>query len=87
MKCEFKTVEVEFEDRNDAKIWVVKNQFSRRNISAYQRGELALKLESVWKAKGKENLKTPTGGKSKTPSQNSVKAIDTQKELAKYILT
>ena len=84
LKCEFKTHEIEFEDRNDAKIWVVKNQFSRRNISAYQRGELALELEEVWKAKGKENLKTAQPGKrGGTPSQNSVKAIDTQKELAK----
>ena len=81
LKCEFKTVEVEFEDRNDAKIWVVKNQFSRRNISAYQRGELALKLESVWKAKGKEKqLRKP---KSVCQNSDKQKPIDTKKELAK----
>jgi len=81
LKCEFKTHEIEFEDRNDAKIWVVKNQFSRRNISAYQRGELALKLESVWKAKGKEKqLRKP---KSVCQNSDKQKPIDTKKELAK----
>ena len=83
---EFNIFELEFENRNEAKIWIIKNQFSRRNLTAYQRGELALELEGVWRAKGKENLKTPTGGKNKTTltCQNSDKStIDTKKELAK----
>lgn len=38
---------IRFESLDDAKIWIINNQFSRRNLTAYLRGELALKLESL----------------------------------------
>jgi hypothetical protein len=31
----------------DAKVWVIKNQFARRNLTPYQRAELALALEPL----------------------------------------
>lgn len=48
---EFKTVEMQFATRDDAKIWIIKNQFGRRNLSAYDRSLLALKLKPVIAAK------------------------------------
>lgn len=57
--------------------WIILNQFGRRNISSYQRAMLALKLESVFAKKVKENLSS--GGKG---WQISAK-VDTNKELAK----
>ena len=82
---EVNVIEKDFAERNDARIWIIENQFGRRNISKFDRCVLALKLEDFYKAKAKENLKTSTGGVNPRPLQKSVKAekIDTQKELAK----
>ena len=51
---EFKTAEMQFDDRNDVIIWIIKNQFGRRNLSAYDRSLLALKLKPAIAAKAKE---------------------------------
>lgn len=75
----FKTEEMEFSSRTDAKYWIIKNQLGRRNLSAYDRSVLALKLKPVIAEKAKEQQIR------KSVSQKSVeqKPIDTQKELAK----
>ena len=52
---EFVTTELQFADRNEAKIWIIQNQLGRRNLSAYDRSILALKLKPVIAAKAKEN--------------------------------
>ena len=80
----FETVEMEFASRDDAMVWIIDNQFSRRNLTPFARGELALKRKHIIAAKAKENQACGQGGV--LLSQNSVKAsekIDTQKELAK----
>lgn len=46
---EFQTVEMHFCSREEAKAWIIRNQFGRRNLSAFQRAELALKLEPLLK--------------------------------------
>jgi hypothetical protein len=60
----FTTQEVGTPDwtRTDALIWIIQNQFNRRNLSAYARAELALKLQPLWAEKAKENLKYAEGG-------------------------
>ena len=40
----FQTVEREFDSEGAAQRWVILNQFGRRNLSAYDRSVLALKL-------------------------------------------
>ena len=50
----FKTEEMEFSGRTDAKLWIIKNQLGRRNLSAYDRSVLALKLKPVIAEKAKE---------------------------------
>ncbi len=81
---EFQITELLFDNRNDAKVWIIQNQFGRRNLNLYQRGKLALVLKPLIaeKAKDKQRLSKGRGQKG---SQNSVnlKTIDTQKELAK----
>ena len=52
----FQTKPVTFADRNDAKIWIIRNQFDRRNLSSYTRSVLALKMEDVFKEKAQKNL-------------------------------
>lgn len=77
----FQTVQKDFADRNDAIIWIIRNQFSRRNLPAYERARLALRLKPVIAEKAKEQqLRKPAC----FVSQKSVeqKPIDTQKELA-----
>lgn len=75
----FKIVRKEFADMDEAKAWVIRNQFGRRNLSAYDRSVLALKLKPLIAEKAKEQQAR------KSVSQKSVeqKPIDTQKELAK----
>ena len=78
----YRTVEKQFTDRNDAERWIILNQFGRRNLSAYDRSILALKLKPIIAEKAKENLKV--GAEiTNTGLQKSVKAVNTQKELAK----
>jgi len=78
---EFKTTEKEFSDRDAVKIWIIKNQFGRRNLSAYDRSRLALELEPLIAGKARERQKGGQGGV--LLSQKSVEAkIDTQKEIA-----
>ena len=49
----FRTTEREFESRDSAKIWIIENQFGRRNLSKYDRSVLALQLEPLYAAEAK----------------------------------
>lgn len=42
---EFKTIEIELEDRISAKIWILNNQLARKNLSVFERIELGLKCD------------------------------------------
>lgn len=56
----FDIVRKEFNLRDDVKEWIIKNQLGRRNIPAYVRAELALKLKDEIKAKAKQRQGTRT---------------------------
>jgi DNA modification methylase len=78
---EFRTVNKEFKDGNEAKLWMINNQFGRRNLNAYQRGVLALELESVFRVKAKENqIRKPQSVPQISAEQ---KPIETRQEIAK----
>jgi len=51
----FKTAEKEFTDETDVKIWIIKNQFNRRNLTPFSRSELALELEPLIQEQAKRN--------------------------------
>jgi hypothetical protein len=53
---------INFPDLDSAKIWIIKKQFGRRNLSRFQRIELAMKLEPLIREKAKEKQRTSTGG-------------------------
>jgi hypothetical protein len=78
---------MKFATRDDAKIWIINNQLGRRNLNDAQRIALALKLEPLLKAKGKENQKTGGGDKKSGLTTLSkpidTPAINTRKEVAK----
>ena len=75
---DFDTTKLKFDDRNEAQIWIIKNQFGRRNITNFVRAELALKLKPKIAEKAKQNEKL--GGKGSQKSANH--KIDTREELA-----
>ena len=75
---EFETKQKEFESEEDVKVWIIYNQFGRRNLTPYQRGLLALKLEDCFKQSASANLRTHT----KQGYQNSDKAVHVNKEVA-----
>lgn len=79
----FTTVEMQFGSRADAIIWIIKNQFGRRNLSAYDRSILALKLKPVIAAKAKENLITHTAEGYQGCQKSDKAVVDTKKEIAK----
>jgi hypothetical protein len=75
---DFDTVSKDFKDRDEVKLWIIDNQFGRRNLTKYDRSVLALKKKAIISANAKKNQGTRTD-----ISQKSVKSIDTQKKLAK----
>ena len=57
----FETIEMEFASRDDAMVWIIDNQFSRRNLTPFIRGELALKRKHIIAAKAKKNQQLSEG--------------------------
>lgn len=83
---DYTVVEKEFEDETAAKIWMVTNQFGRRNLNNYQRSVLALSMEELFKEKAKENqVRKPADSvRQNSAEQNEgTTPIETRKELAK----
>lgn len=82
----FAVTEKEFSSREDAMLWMLRNQLGRRNLNSYQRGELALKFEPLLKAEARSRQATSTGGDTPQLTQNSAEAGvkgETRKQLGK----
>jgi hypothetical protein len=84
---DFQIVEKQFDDRDHAIEWIIKNQFGRRNLNDYQRGSLALKLKPIFEARAKANHLANAGDKkSKSAclkSDEPIIKIRTDNEMAK----
>lgn len=76
----FKTVEKNLDSRDDAKIWIIRNQLGRRNLSDYDRGRLALIFEESIAKKAEKHLHLSEG--KGCQKSDKVKPIDTKKEVA-----
>ena len=63
----FEVVNYSFDSRTDAMLWVLDNQESRRNLTAYQRGVLQLKRKPLLAAQAKERM---LAGKGADPVEN-----------------
>src|SRR5262245_33501287 len=68
---------VDLSDRLAAKVWIIQHQLGRRNLTDYQRTELALKLKPLIAAKANQSK----AGRA-LPS-TLTEAVDTRTELAK----
>ena len=77
----YRMVILDFEDKLDAKEWMVNTQKGRRNLTKYQLGQIALKLKSEIeaRARAKEAERKTTFPKSE---KSFLPLVNTTKELA-----
>lgn len=78
---DYRVIEKQFKDKEEAKIWIINNQFGRRNINNYQRSVLALKLESLFAEKAKVRQGTRTDLKH-FPQKSAGSFKESRDELA-----
>lgn len=76
----FKTTEMIFFSRGEAKAWMIRNQLGRRNLPNYERARLALQLKPLLAEEAKKK-QSEAGGAVRQKSDKA--EIDTKKELAK----
>jgi len=83
LRLEFKSMEMKFENKEDAKLWIINNQLGRRNLSAYDRVRLALEKEEYYKKQAKERQATSGkgiyGGKPLSP--NLDEAVESRRAI------
>lgn len=82
-KLPFKTVEIECGSESDARIWIIANQFNRRNLSDLSRAELAFKLEDEIRKQAKESYTDHVGRPSKSKAKlPTISKVNTRAILA-----
>jgi len=94
---QFKTVAMDFHDRNEAMRWMIKNQKARRNLTAYALGLLQLKDIEMLSEIGREKQRSAGGDRKSqeykeknalcefTQSDPAEPKTDVKKELAQRI--
>jgi len=75
----FDIKEMRFSDRSHAEEWIIRNQFGRRNLSAYVRTQLALRLEETIAARSRQGERTDLSAKSPKGDDG----LDTREEIAR----
>ena len=84
----FEIKEMDFESREEAKLWILDNQLGRRNITDAMRIELALSKTELLRQKAKENQiraggdKTRAGALLELSSKPGEEPIDVRKAVA-----
>ncbi len=81
-KRAFRVKEMSFDNDEAAVAWVIRNQFARRNLTAMQRAELALKLKEAVAAEAKKRQGTRNDLKKNIPPKLAGSS-ETRDELAK----
>ena len=73
----------DFKDRNEVKAWIIERQLARRNLTPYQKTQLALAFEPMLRAEAK--MKQSQGGREKLPQNSSEAPEDreTREKVAK----
>lgn len=67
----FDTTEQDFANRDEAKKWIILNQFGRRNLTTFARAELALKLEPIIADKARETYHETVGRPDKSVKKSA----------------
>ena len=82
----YEVKEIEFSSKEEAIIWMVRQQLGRRSLTPLQRIQIVEKYRPFYKKKAKENQLSGLKQNQSTVSQNSSKrteSIDVRAELAK----
>lgn len=77
----FRVTDMKFNNSNEARLWIVENQFSRRNLSVYDRCALALKFKPLFIKKAKANQERTA--ENRVCQKSDKQRMNTNKELAK----
>jgi len=79
----YQTVQKSFDSRDAVKAWILRNQLARRNLTAFQRTEIALQLEEIYAAEAKaRQIRKPESVVENLPQQNEPKVRDKIGEIA-----
>jgi N6-adenosine-specific RNA methylase IME4 len=81
----FNTIGKQFTNKDDAKIWIIQNQLSRRNFSMPVRIDLGELLRPLLEARAKKNQACGQGGILLCQKSDKASSIDTNKEIAKIV--
>ncbi len=81
----FAVSEKVFESRDDALLWIITNQLGRRNLTSFQRGELAIKFEPLLKAQSKvrQLRKSSDNSVTQNSAEQNAPSGETRRQLAK----
>lgn len=85
-KLQYDVKKYDFDDRDDAKLWIIHNQLGRRNLIPAVRVQLVQFMGPILAAKAKANQIARKGEQAGASFQNSGKLpapVHTEKELAK----
>lgn len=91
---DFSITEMSFDAEDDVIEWMIRNQLGRRNLTDFQRNEVALKYQGIIAMKMKERMRLATGGDRKSEDYKNqgktnwsdvekTKPTSQRKELAK----
>jgi len=78
---EFEIVEVEFASRDEAKVWILENQLSRRNLTDAAKIELALTRMEMLRDKARRNQSRAGGDKKSAGSLSTKSSIQTDESI------
>lgn len=78
----YEVKEMNFDNENEAMLWMLRNQLGRRNLTNYDRSLIALKMKPLIEVKAKENQRIGGEIKDKGLQISAEAKVDTRKELA-----
>lgn len=82
LELPFDIEEMRFSDRSHAEEWMIENQLGRRNLPAYERVKLVLRLEETIAARNKDRKRGGQGGVL-LPQKSAEAKSETRVEVAK----
>ncbi len=78
----FAITEMEFEDEDEALLWIIKNQLGRRNIPDFVKGELVLPLEAQLREEAKKRMGRRKKEETLADLPNNNEPLNTRDTLA-----
>lgn len=78
---DFETREFYFNDRDEVKLWMMKNQLARRNLNDFQRIEITHKCEDAVKAKARERMEEGRNQYTDSPKEKFPEGKQARDEL------